>query len=168
MTDPIVPLRRVVVMGVSGCGKSTLGADLARALGGDFIEGDDLHPPENRAKMAAGVPLDDLDRWPWLDRVAAALAEAEGPVVAACSALKRSYRDRLRAGAEGLDFVWMDGSFDLISARMATRTGHYMPLSLLESQFETLEPPGPEEAVRLDIAAPPEALLAEAKRGLGI
>ncbi|NDV02381.1 gluconokinase [Pseudoroseicyclus tamaricis] len=158
---------RVVVMGVSGCGKSTLGADLAQLLGGRFIEGDALHPEANRAKMAAGIPLTDEDRWPWLDRVAGVLASEEPPVIAACSALKRAYRDRLRAGAGPLTFLWMDGSYELIVGRMALRKGHYMPTSLLQSQFEALEPPGPGEAVRLDISEGREALLAEALRQLG-
>ncbi|WP_373355804.1 gluconokinase [Pseudoroseicyclus sp. CXY001] len=159
---------RIVVMGVSGCGKSSLGAALAARLGGRFIEGDALHPEANRAKMASGQPLTDADRWPWLDLVAEALAApGEGPAVAACSALRRAYRDRLRAGAGPLTFLWMDGPVDLIAARMAARQGHFMPTALLQSQVATLEPPGPEEAIRLDISAPPDAILAEALRQVG-
>jgi gluconokinase len=144
---------RVVVMGVSGCGKSSVGAALSAQLGIPYIEGDDLHPPENVAKMARGEPLTDADRWPWLDRVAQTLA-TRAPVIVGCSALKRSYRDRLRAGAGGpLHFVHLTGTPALIAARMAARKGHFMPPALLDSQFATLEPPGPDEgAITLDIA----------------
>lgn len=135
--------RPVVVMGVSGSGKSTVGAALADALGVRFVDGDSLHPAANVAKMAAGIPLDDSDRVPWLDAVAAVLAA--GPVVVACSALRRVYRDRLRAAAPALELVFLDGSRELLASRMARRPGHFMPTTLLESQLATLERPGADE-----------------------
>ena len=150
---------RVVIMGVSGCGKSSVGEGLAARLGIPYRDGDDLHPPANVEKMRAGIPLTDDDRWPWLDRVAGVLA-TEAPLIVGCSALRRAYRDRLRTGAGGpVQFVHLTGSRDLIAARMATRTGHYMPLTLLDSQFAALEPPGPEEAFTLDIDQPLPALI---------
>jgi gluconokinase len=133
----------LVLMGVSGCGKSTLGSALAAALGWPFVEADDLHPPGNVAKMAAGTPLDDDDRWPWLDRVVAALRDAsqQNPdVVLACSALKQAYRDRLvRAGPT--QFVHLRGQQSTIAGRLATRRHRYMPATLLARQFAALEPP---------------------------
>lgn len=145
--------RPVVVMGVSGSGKTTVGAALADALGLRFVDGDALHPVANVAKMAAGIPLDDADRAPWLDAIGAVLAE--GPVVVACSALKRAYRDRLRAAAPGLQLVFLDGSPALLASRMSARPGHFMPTSLLDSQLATLERPGPDEqALTADIADP--------------
>ena len=151
-------MMRVVLMGVAGCGKSSVGEALALRLGIPYRDGDDLHPAENVEKMRQGVPLTDADRWPWLDRVAEALAQP--PVIIGCSALKRSYRDRIRAGAGGpVRFVHLDGSRQLIAARMAERQGHYMPLSLLDSQFAALEPPGPDEAMRVDIDQTLDALV---------
>jgi gluconokinase len=142
---------RIVIMGVSGCGKSTVGAALGTALGIPYRDGDDLHPPANVEKMRAGIPLTDDDRWPWLDRVAATLRD-EAPVVVGCSALRRAYRDRIRAGSGGpVQFVHLTGSREVIAARMADRKGHYMPPSLLDSQFATLEPPGPDEAISIGI-----------------
>lgn len=136
---------RLVLMGVSGCGKSSVGAALSRATGLSYVDGDDLHPPRNIAKMRAGVPLEDEDRWPWLDRVAEVLA-AQAPVIVGCSALRRRYRDRIRTGAGGpVHFVHLAGSQAMIAARLGRRAGHYMPVSLLASQFATLEPPGPDE-----------------------
>ncbi|MEM7488173.1 MAG: gluconokinase [Pseudomonadota bacterium] len=147
-------------MGVTSTGKSATGAALAETLGGRFVDGDDLHPQSNVDKMARGEPLDDADRAPWLDRVGAALAEGEGTVVIACSALKRAYRDRIRGFAPGAVFVHLHGDRDLIAARMAKREGHFMPVSLLESQLATLEPPGSDEAaVPVDIADPVEVLV---------
>ena len=145
-TRPLI----VVVMGVAGCGKTTLGAALADRLGAPFIEGDAHHPKRNVEKMAAGVPLTDQDRWPWLDRLGRALASAagrQGSVVGACSALRRIYRERLSAAA-GLPirFVCLSGSGELIAKRMQSRSGHFMPVSLLESQLALLELPAPEEA----------------------
>jgi gluconokinase len=133
----------VVVMGVSGSGKTTLGIALAAALGWPFVEADDLHPPANVAKMAAGTPLDDDDRWPWLDRVVAALREAlqrNANVVLACSALKQAYRDRLRLAGPAC-FVHLRGRQSMIAERLATRRHRYMPATLLASQFAALEPP---------------------------
>ncbi len=154
-------MRRVVVMGVAGCGKSTVAQALADRLGLPMIEGDALHPPANIAAMSAGRPLTDVDRWPWLDAVGGALAAAPGGAVATCSALKRRYRDRLRAAAGDVTFVHLAGDRDLIAARMASREGHFMPLSLLDSQFAALEPPAADErAVAVDIAAPPDVALA--------
>lgn len=144
---------RLVLMGVSGCGKSSVGAALSARLEVPYVDGDDLHPPENVAKMARGEPLTDDDRWPWLDRVAEALA-VRNPVIIGCSALKRAYRDRIRASAGGpVRFIHLAGSHELIAGRMARRTEHYMPVSLLDSQFAALQPPDEDEgAMTVDIA----------------
>ena len=158
--------RRLVIMGVSGCGKSSVGAGLATRLGLNYRDGDDLHPPENVAKMRAGMPLTDGDRWPWLDRVGQVLL-AEAPVIVGCSALKRAYRDRIRTAAGGpVTFVHLAGSQEVIAARMALRQGHYMPLSLLDSQFAALEPPAAEEAITVSIDQPLEAIVADILRQL--
>jgi gluconokinase len=143
--------RRVVIMGVAGCGKSSVGEALSARLQIPYRDGDDLHTPDAIGKMRQGVPLTDDDRWPWLDRVAHVLS-AEAPILVGCSALKRAYRDRIRSGAGGpVTFVHLSGRRDLIASRMAARTGHYMPASLLDSQFAALEPPGPDEAISVDI-----------------
>jgi len=152
----------VVAMGVSGCGKSTVGRELAEALGMPYLEGDEFHPPQNVARMAAGVALTDDDRQGWLrtlaERIGAALREGRG-VVLSCSALKRSYRDLLRAQAPELRFVHLTGSPELLAQRVAMRQHPYMPASLLKSQLATLEPPGADErALTLDIAQPPDEL----------
>ena len=153
------PSVNYVVMGVSGCGKSTVGAAFAAAIGGRFVDGDDLHPPENVAKMSAGVPLTDADRWPWLDRVGGVLT---GGVVVGCSALKRAYRDRIRAVAGPVRFLHLAGSRDVIAARMAARPGHFMPLGLLDSQFAALEPLAPDEdGVTVDIDQNLRAIVTE-------
>ena len=158
--------RRVVIMGVSGCGKSSAGAGLAARMGLNYRDGDDLHPPENVAKMRAGMPLTDADRWPWLDRVGQVLL-AEAPVIVGCSALKRAYRDRIRTAAGGpMTLVHLAGSQEVIAARMALRQGHYMPLSLLDSQFAALEPPAAEEAITVSIDQPLEAIVADILRQL--
>lgn len=162
--------QRVVVMGVSGSGKSTVGQGLAEALGWRYIEGDSLHPPDNVARMAAGIALTDDDRRGWLDRIAAALAHArtaqQGAVVA-CSALKRAYRDRLRQADPALRFVWLHGDEALLASRLQARQGHYMPPSLLGSQLQTLEPPADDEAaMALDIARPTHELIAAARLSL--
>ncbi len=130
---------RIVVMGVSGCGKSTVGEKLALQLDAKFIDGDDLHPAENKAKMAAGIALNDEDRWPWLDKVGSALAENE-KIVIACSALKRKYRERILEKAPDTTFVHLEGSREVLAERMASRPNHFMPLTLLDSQLATLEP----------------------------
>lgn len=150
-------------MGVSGSGKSTLGALLAGKLDCPFLEGDDFHDERAIAKMSAGQPLDDDDRWPWLDRLGLAIGTAlvpGGRVVAACSALRRDYRERLRGAIPApTRFVLLDASHDELLRRLANRSGHYMPASLLDSQLATLERPSAGEAVfTLDAAAPPERL----------
>ena len=151
-------------MGVSGSGKSVVGAAFARALGVDFVEGDQYHSAENVQRMKAGIPLTDKDREQWLRSLAARLREAKDAgtgVVMACSALKRSYRDMLRAAARDLRFVFLRGERTLIAQRLAGRTGHYMPASLLESQLATLEEPSPDEdAWVIDITDSPETLVA--------
>lgn len=151
----------VLVMGVSGSGKSTIGRMLADALSAEFLEADSFHSPANIAKMTGGVPLADADRWPWLDAIGRAIADLRRrriPVVLACSALKESYRARLCATAgEAARIVFLDGDPDLIATRLDGRTGHYMPPALLPSQLSVLEPPG--EAIRVDIANKPEAIL---------
>jgi gluconokinase len=153
------PDLRVVIMGVAGCGKSSVGEALSGRLQVPYRDGDDLHTPQAVEKMRTGSPLTDDDRWPWLDRVAKVLL-TEAPVIVGCSALKRAYRDRIRAGAGGpVTFVHLSGSQTLIASRMAARTGHYMPTSLLDSQFAALEPPGPDEAVTVDIDQPPGAIV---------
>lgn len=142
----------LVVMGVSGSGKSTVGAALAQRLRVPFADADDLHPPENIAKMSAGQALDDDDRYPWLDAVGRWLADHPDGGVMGCSALKRKYRDQLRRHAPGLRFLLLEGTREVIEARQASRPGHFMPASLLDSQFATLEPLAPDEdGVVLDV-----------------
>ncbi|MFV0492915.1 MAG: gluconokinase [Pseudorhodobacter sp.] len=142
---------RIVVMGVTGCGKSSVSQALAKALDTQFVEGDGLHTDANVEKMRAGIPLTDADRWPWLNRIGSVLRK--GNVVITCSALRRIYRDRLREAAEGtVQFIHLVGSRELITTRMQAREGHYMPLSLLDSQFATLEEPAPgETAISIQI-----------------
>jgi len=141
-------IRSYVVMGVAGAGKSAVGAALADALGMAFVEGDAYHPPTNVQRMAAGIPLTDADRLPWLQALAARLRESDetgAGLVMACSALKRSYRDMLRAGAANVTFIYLHGDRELLAARLAQRPEHFMPPSLMESQLAALEPPAPEE-----------------------
>jgi carbohydrate kinase (thermoresistant glucokinase family) len=152
----------VVVMGVSGCGKSTVGGLLAAALHVDFVDADDLHSPEAKAKMSAGIPLTDADRWPWLAHVGAVMkAETDGgrSVVVACSALRRVYRDALRDAAAGpVFFLHLHGTRELLERRLGKREGHFMPPALLDSQLATLEPLRPDESgVVIDIAETPQA-----------
>ncbi len=157
----------VVVMGVSGSGKSTVGAGLAQRLGVLFQDGDDLHPAKNVAKMAAGHPLSEADRRPWLDAVAAWLAGQSGGVIA-CSALRRSHRDRLRMAAPRVVFVELDAPREILRKRLSSRAGHFMPAVLLDSQLETLEPLGPDEAgLRVAAAGDLDSTVREAARGLG-
>jgi gluconokinase len=136
---------RIVVMGVSGSGKSTVGAALAERLGVPFVDGDDLHPATNVAKMAAGIPLDDDDREPWLDAVGERMRSAAPGVVVACSALRRSYRDRIRAAVADARFVYLEVPPSVLEQRLHHRPGHFMPASLLASQLATLESPGLDE-----------------------
>ena len=152
-----------VVMGVAGSGKSTLGRQLAASFGCSFFDADDFHPAANVARMAAGLPLDDALRGPWLARLRALLAGhlARGaPAVLACSALKRAYREQLSGGDARVVFIFLDGSYELVRARLAARSGHFMPEGLLRSQFATLEPPGPDEALVVGIDRPVADILA--------
>ena len=145
--------RRIVLMGVAGCGKSAVGAALAERLDATYLDGDDLHPEGNIAKMSRGEPLTDDDRWPWLTLVGQKLAEPDGILILGCSALKRRYREHIRkeAGAP-VTFVHLAGSRELIAARMSARSGHFMPTTLIDSQFAALEPPAAgENAITVDI-----------------
>lgn len=151
-----------VVMGVSGSGKTTIGVRLAERLGWPYAEADDMHSPANVAKMAAGQPLTDADRKPWLEAIEAWIdgrIAAGGTGVVSCSALKRSYRDGMRK--PGVRFVYLDGSRELIAARMSARHGHFMKAAMLDSQFADLEPPGPDErdVIRVDISGTPEQVV---------
>ncbi|CNK23215.1 putative gluconokinase [Yersinia enterocolitica] len=138
----------IIVMGVSGSGKTTVGEAVARQIHAKFIDGDDLHPRANIQKMGSGHPLNDEDRMPWLERLSDAaysLNHKNETGIIVCSALKRRYRDRLREGNQGMVFLYLKGSFDVIMERLKARSGHFMPTDLLKSQFETLEEPGADE-----------------------
>jgi gluconokinase len=152
---------RVVVMGVAGSGKTTVGRVLAVRLGVDFADADDFHGPDNVAKMSAAVPLADADRRPWLEAIAHWLEQhAESGGVVACSALRRSYRDELRRGASDCRFLHLVGSRELMSERVGHREDHFMPAELVRSQFDTLEPLGPDErAVELDASLPVDQIV---------
>lgn len=170
MNELSAPLK-LIVMGVSGSGKSTLSMALGERLGLEVMDGDDLHLPESVAKMRAGIALQDEDRWPWLDRIGAYLAASGSPGrVVACSALRRIYRDRIRAQAGAVQFVFLEGSYELISQRMARRAGHYMQPQMLESQFRTLERPTADESdvITLTITEPVSQLVDEAISGLQV
>ncbi len=149
-----------VVMGVASCGKTTIGQAIAERLDARFIEGDLLHAPASVAKMSAGIALTDADRWPWLKRIGEALRGEDG-AIAACSALKTSYREAIaKSAGRPVSFVHLHGSRELLARRIAERKGHFMPSTLLDSQLATLEAPGTEEAaVRLDIAEPPALIV---------
>lgn len=170
--DPVP--RAIVVMGVAGCGKSAVGKALAAAEGAVFVEGDRLHPPENVARMASGEPLTDQLREGWLDAIGERIADLAGSgqgVVATCSALKRSYRDRLRGFCRDIVFVYLEIDRATAKRRVATRKGHFMPASLVDSQFAILEPPGADEQAQTvdatlpvaDIVSAVGSLLAGAK-----
>ncbi|MGW5104990.1 gluconokinase [Streptomyces sp. NPDC004100] len=158
----------VVVMGVAGTGKTTIGPLLAARLGVPYAEGDDFHPQANIDKMSAGIPLEDADRWPWLDAIGTwAHSRAGLGGVVSSSALKRSYRDRLRAEAPGIVFVHLTGSRELIEGRMSQRQGHFMPTALLDSQFATLQPLEADEAgVAVDVGGGPEEITERAVQAL--
>ncbi len=168
MSQHISSPRFLIVMGVSGSGKSTVGRALALRLRWDFYEADDFHPPENVAKMAAGIALDDDDRAPWLcslhDLIASCLAR-QTPGVLACSALKERYRQALLAGNSETEVVYLRGNYELILPRMAARTGHYMRAELLKSQFEDLEEPA--EALTIDAALPVDRIVEDIIRQMG-
>jgi gluconokinase len=160
----------LIVMGVSGSGKSTVAESLAERLGWPFEDGDSFHPPANVAKMAAGHPLTDDDRWPWLNAIADEIArtcEAGGHVIIACSALKHAYREVLLRGRDDVRFVFLNGTQALIADRLARRKGHFMPPELLTSQFRTLEPPEESEhVITVSIDAPVEPIVDEIVRQL--
>ena len=175
MTVPSQPIALPVVlvlMGVSGCGKTTVAQILAERLHWAFEEGDALHPQANVDKMAAGHPLDDADRAPWLAKVADwvdARLDAGQSGVITCSALKHAYRELIDRRGQGVEFVWLHGSRELIASRLATRHGHFMPTSLLDSQFAALEEPAADEPVlRVEIGASPEIIAANVIDALGL
>jgi gluconokinase len=158
----------VVVMGVSGSGKTTVGEALAQSVGWPYLDADDFHPRANVDKMAAGVPLTDDDRWPWLDRIAGelrAILDRGGHAVLGCSALKQAYRDRL-ARAGDVRFVHLAGDFATIAERLRSRTHRYMPASLLRSQFDTLEPP--HDAVTVDVRKPVDEQVSQIRAALDL
>lgn len=156
-------------MGVAGCGKSSVGAALATRLAATYLDGDDLHSPENIEKMSRGIPLRDEDRWPWLTLVGQALAAPDGTRIIGCSALKKAYRTHITREAGGpVTFVHLAGTPETISGRMNARQGHFMPPELLASQFAALEPPGPEEnAISVDIDQPLDAIIDDIVARLG-
>lgn len=166
-------LKTLVIMGVAGCGKSLIGSLLAKRIDGIFEDGDDFHPAENKAKMSAGTPLNDDDRQPWLEAIRRRMLEVrklhpDSIFVVGCSSLKQKYRDTLRGedDEETLKFVYLKGSKELIAARMGSRKGHFMPTSLLESQFNTLEEPI--NAVVVDISKTPEEVVENIAKELNL
>ncbi|MFI6227904.1 gluconokinase [Micromonospora echinospora] len=171
-TGQACPTRHIVVMGVAGAGKTTVARRISEVTGLTFGEADEFHPEANVARMRVGIPLDDAARWPWLQALAAWMANchrAGVSTVLACSALRRSYRDLLRQGPPSVQFVHLDGPTEVIRKRMSTRAGHYMPVSLLDSQIATLEPLSPDEdAVVLDLRLPAEQLAISVADRLGL
>jgi carbohydrate kinase (thermoresistant glucokinase family) len=159
-------------MGVAGCGKSTTGERLGSALGWPFRDADSFHPPCNIDKMRCGVPLTDEDRWPWLDAIRAwidAREAAAEPGIVSCSALRRVYRERLLQGHPNVGLVYLKGDFELIAGRMSRRRHHFMPVSLLESQFRALEEPGrSERALVVPVTLPPKKVVERILRGFGL
>ncbi len=164
-------LRLIIVMGVAGSGKSTIGALLASRNGGCFHDADDFHPPANLAKMAAGVPLDDSDRAPWLERLrqeVSDVAPVGGLSVLACSALKKNYRQQLGGGTSGVALVYLKGDAATLTTRLAARPNHYMKAGMLESQLAILEEPSPAEGVTVGIDAPVEEILVAIEAALNL
>jgi carbohydrate kinase (thermoresistant glucokinase family) len=161
----------IVLMGVSGSGKSTVGAELSHALGWPFRDADSFHPAANVEKMSRGVPLTDADRWPWLDAIAQWIddrLERRAPGIVSCSALKRAYRQRIVGSRAGVGLVYLQGEMSVIAARLAARTGHFMPAALLASQFEALEEPQADERpVVVSVAEPPARIAAAIIAALG-
>ncbi|MFB6249867.1 MAG: gluconokinase [Salinibacter sp.] len=159
----------VLLMGVSGSGKTTVGTRLAEALGWTFADGDDFHPASNVEKMRRGTPLTDADRWPWLralqDYIGECLAD-DVPAVVACSALKAAYREVLLEDNPGAELVYLRGSYRLIRRRMEARPDHFFDAEMLDSQFEALEEPAPDEALIVDVDAPPSAIVEAIRRRL--
>lgn len=164
--------RIIIVMGVSGVGKTSIARGLAQHLGGQYVEADDYHPPENVTAMQAGTPLNDEMRRPWLLTLGQAMSDMgctapDQPLIAACSALKTSYRDLLRQHLPDATFVYLHGERDLIATRMAARENHFMPLSLLDSQLDTLEvPQAPEAFVQVDVTGSIDEIIQQALRAL--
>lgn len=159
----------VILMGVSGAGKTTVGQRLAGSLGWRLLDADDFHPPANIDKMSRGIPLEDADRWPWLDRLNALVREAEAggeSVLLACSALKARYRERLAAGCAAAKWVYLKGDFDLIESRLRARKHHYMKAGLLQSQFAALEEPA--DALVADITGDPAQIAERLVQQLGL
>ena len=166
---PAVAPSSLVVMGVCGTGKSTVGLQLAASLGWEYVDADDHHPAANGAKMRAGIPLNDDDRAPWLDRLRALLeahAHSARGIVLACSALKAAYRTRLRAPEHAPRWIFLHGTRELLAERLGARAGHYMPATLLDSQLATLEPPTRDEALWCDVAADPGTIVRQVLAGL--
>ena len=159
----------LIVMGVAGSGKTTVAVDLARRLGWPYAEADDFHSAANKAKMSAGVPLDDADRQPWLANIRDWISDQPGDVVVTCSALRRRYRDTLREAGARVRFVHLHGPEELLASRIGARTGHYMPPALLRSQLDTLEPLEPDEdGVVISIAGGPEEIVDAALAALDL
>lgn len=160
--------RYAIVMGVSGCGKTSVGEGLSLSTGIRFVDGDALHPKASVDKMSAGNPLTDEDRWPWLEAIGREFAKSPEPLIIGCSALKRSYRDRIRHQAGAMvTFIHLTGTREVIGKRMQARKDHFMPPTLLDSQFAALEPPtADEDSISIDIDQPLEAIIARAAEHL--